>query len=276
VRGGHSTLMVAALLALLSGPALADSKLLATSGGQQIEGQAGGGIVPWGIISGYGDDGEVGGGLALSRVTVDDFDLGVAGLSVGVNNRFEAGVARQRLAVNPLNLRLEQDAIGAKLRLGGDLLYGAMPSITAGVQHKRHRDGTVPRALGAQADSGTDYLVSAARLWLNAVAGRNVFANLTLRSTEAHQTGLLGFGDDRRWVAEGAAGIFLNRHWILGAEYRQKPDRLPGLREDDWWDLFIGWFPSKRLSLVAAYTDLGSIAGLPDQTGVYLSLQVTR
>jgi hypothetical protein len=39
-------------------------------------------------------------------------------------------------------------------------------------------------------------------------------------------------------LAEAGAGVFINRQWLLGAEYRQKPDNLSFAREDDWWDLF--------------------------------------
>lgn len=47
-------------------------------------------------------------------------------------------------------------------------------------------------------------------------------------------------------------------------------------REDDWYDVFLGWFPSKRFSVVAAWSDLGSIAGLDDQRGLYVSLQISH
>ena len=90
---------------------------------------------------------------------------------------------------------------------------------------------------------------------------------------------LLGFGGDaksgRSLVVEVTAAVLLDRHWAIGYEYRQKPDNLAFAREDDWQDLFVAWFPSKHVSLVAAWADLGSIATLRDQTGWYLSLQVS-
>jgi hypothetical protein len=36
----------------------------------------------------------------------------------------------------------------------------------------------------------------------------------------------------------------------------------------------VAWFPSKRVSVVAAWADLGSIATLDGQRGAYLSLQL--
>lgn len=269
------------LLAAFCAPgALADSKLLATGGATQFEGQAGGGLVPWAVISGYGEDGEWGGAAAVTRVQVDDFELDVAALALGINNRVELSYARQKLRVEPLGLAIRQDVFGGKLRLGGDLVYGALPQISAGIQYKKNRDFAVPGAVGADSDEGLDYILSASRLWLDGLLGRNVLTSLTLRSTDANQAGLLGFGNadgsDRDWVAEGSVGVFLNRHWVVGLEYRQKPDRLAAVAEDDWMDAFVGWFPSKHVAVVAAWSDLGDIAGLESQRGWYLSLQLNR
>jgi hypothetical protein len=258
---------------------LADSKLLATSGGQQFEGQAGGGIVPWALLAGYGDVGEWGASAALSRVRVDDFELDVTGLAVSYGNRVELSYARQNLDVQPLGLTISQDVIGSKLRLAGDAVYGALPAIAVGAIFKRNRDFTVPAALGARDDRGVELTLSASRLWLNALSGRNVFGSLTIRNTDANQAGFLGFGGPeggRDWVTEASLGVFLNRHWVLGLELRDKPDNLSAAREDAWWDAFVGWFPNKRFSVVGAYADLGDIAGLRDQTGFYLSLQLTQ
>lgn len=258
----------------------ADSRLLATGGATPFEGQAGGGIVPWAVISGYGEEGEWGGAAALTRVQVDDFELDVASLSLGVNNRFELSYARQKLKVQPLDLSIRQDVFGGKLRLGGDLVYGQLPQLTAGVQYKRNLDFAVPSALGADSRDGVDYYLAASRLWLGGLLGRNVVTSLTLRSTEANQAGLLGFGaagaGDRDWLAEGSVGLFLNRHWVAGLEYRQKPDRLAAVAENDWMDAFVGWFPNKHFAVVAAWADLGDIAGLTSQRGWYLSLQINR
>lgn len=254
------------------------SKLLATAGGQQLEGQAGGGIVPWALLAGYGDVGEWGASIAATQVRVDDFQLDVAGAAVSIGNRVELSLAQQRLRVEPLDLSLKQDIIGTKLRVAGDPLYGRLPLVTTGLQWKRNRDFEVPQALGADDDQGVDVTVSVARLLLNAVAGRNLFTNLTLRNSEANQLGLLGFGGSggRQWLGELSVGLFLNRHWVAGFEYREKPDLLDSVREDAWRDVFIGWFPGKRFSVIGAYTDLGSIAGLPDQSGFYLSVQLTQ
>ena len=95
------------------------------------------------------------------------------------------------------------------------------------------------------------------------------------RATRANELGLLGFGsnDQKNYdvMLEGSVGVLLSKTLVIGAEYRQKPDKL-GLGEDDWRDIFIGYLPNKNINITLAYADLGSIAGAPDQRGLYLSL----
>lgn len=258
------------------------SRIVATGGATMIEGAAGGGIVPWALISGYGDRAEYGGTAWLTRVAPDDFTLHAMGAAIGFDNRLELSVSRQRLDIGSVAAgeTLEQTIVGAKYRLAGELLYSELPQIAIGVQFKSNDEFAIPQAVGAEDDSGMDFYAAASKVWLDGPFHRSAFLNGTLRATRANQTGLLGFGGDRdddySLVAEASAGLFLNRHWVLGAEYRQKPDNLGFATEDDWYDLFVGWFPTKRVSVVAAWSDLGSIAGFDDQQGLYLSLQISQ
>lgn len=261
---------------LLAAPvALADigSRIWATGGVTTIEGSAGGGLVPWALLGSYADDEEWGGIVALSRAEVDDYTLSVTGAGLNWNNRVEVTVARQTLEPTDLN----QDIFGIKIRLAGDVLYSPWGQWSAGLQLKRQRDFTIPDAIGAREDSGTDVYFSGSKVFFAAVFGRNLLVNATARGTRANQGGLLGFGGDLNngyeVMAEAGVGVFINRQWLVGAEYRQKPDNLSFAREDDWWDVFVAWVPDRRLAVTAAFVNLGDIARLPDQQGVYLSLQ---
>ena len=66
--------------------------------------------------------------------------------------------------------------------------------------------------------------------------------------------------------------MLLNRHLVVGAEYRTKPNNL-GLKENDWWDLFAAYALNKNVSVTAAYANLGEIATFKGQHGIYVSLQ---
>ncbi|HAI58274.1 MAG TPA: DUF3034 domain-containing protein [Xanthomonadaceae bacterium] len=262
-------------------------RLLATGGASTIEGSAGGGIVPWAVIAGYGTEDQWGAAAFVTRVEVRDYALTSHGVAIGWRNRVELGVARQQFGLPTLadalalpTRRFRQDIVHVKVRLAGDLVYTPMPQLSLGVQHKTQRDFLVPSLVGARDDNGLDAYLSASKLFLGAASGRHLLLNGTLRSTRANQTGLLGFGGDREdgrsIVGEASAAVLLNPRWAVGVEYRQKPDNLGFAREDDWKDVFVGWFPNKRVAVIAAYADLGRIATLEDQEGWYVSLQLSH
>jgi hypothetical protein len=257
----------------------------ATGGGTMIEGAAGGGIVPWAVLNGYATKEQVSGTGFYSRADTDDYQLEAAGAAVNLFNRVELSYARQRFDLETLGpalgfpgATLEQDIFGAKYRVYGDLVYSRAPQVSLGVQYKRNRDFQIPSLVGAQDDTGLDLYASAAKLFLAGAGGYNLFLNGTLRYTEANETGLLGFGGpgssghDLR--LEAAAAVLLSSHLAVGAEYRQKSSQLQGLPEDDWYDLFVAYFPNRHFSVVAAYLDLGEVATLPEQRGWYLSAEV--
>lgn len=271
-----------ALLAASTGSAQS-SRILATGGASTVEGAAGGGIVPWAVLTGYGSENEWGASAFATQLRLSDYALDTRGFALSYDNRVELSYARQHFDLGTLADALgisghsfRQDIYGLKLRVAGDLIYGTLPQLTLGVQHKEHRDFAVPAAVGALRATDEDYTFSAAKLWLAGAFDRNVFANVTARYSRANQGGLLGFGgdlgDSRELLLEGSAGLFLNRHLAVGVEYRQHAERLGFSPQHAWRDVFIGWFGSKRFSLVAAWADLGTIATLPDQHGWYVSL----
>ncbi|MDW7550372.1 DUF3034 family protein [Pseudoalteromonas peptidolytica] len=264
-----------AIITLLFGtPAYgAVGKLLATPGVSQIEGSAGGGIVPWAQLAGYASQDEWSVSGFCSRASLKNYQLDVCGVQANLFNRVELSFARQNFDVDALNLDIEQDIVGAKVRLYGDIIYSKYPQLSIGAAHKSLDDALVADLLGAKDDVGTDYYIAASKLHLGAIAGYNWFWNVTLRHSRANQLGILGYGgvsNSSPWQLEASSAIFLSRQWAIGAEYRQKSNNL-GLGESDWKDLFVAWFPNKSVNVTAAWLDLGMIAGQPAQTGWYLS-----
>ena len=260
-------------------------KLLLTAGVSQVEGAAGGGLTPWAVIGGYGTDGQFGGSAFLTRVDVGDYHLDTVGALVGLHDRVELSIARQRFNTEKVGgllglgdgFTLQQDIVGIKVRVAGDAVLDsdrAMPQIAIGAQYKRNDQGAVLDFIGAESDSGTDVYVSATKLML----AHGLLLNGTLRFTKANQIGILGFGGDRhdgyRPQLELSAAYLLTRTLAIGAEYRTKPDNLSIAGEDDWKDVFIAWAPNRRVSLTVAYVDLGNIVIRDHQRGVYASLQV--
>ena len=299
----------AALALATTSPAHADTgKLLLTGGVSTIAGSAGGGLTPWAVIGSNATEGEVGFSGYVTRAATQDYGLTGYGVAVGLHDRVELSLARQDFDASPalaLNgiapfgvtpgQHIRMDVVGIKVKVAGDAVLDSdrwMPQIAVGLEHKRVRPGSLGSVLdflGTQT-SGTDVYVSATKLLL----AQSLLINGTLRSTNANQNGLLGFGsaapgkNRRSLQPEFSVAYLINKHLAVGAEYRFKPNNLQALgaaaglgaalREDDSKDLFIAWAPSKNLSLTLAYVDLGRIVpGITNnrrQTGYYLSAQV--
>jgi len=128
---------------------------------------------------------------ARHRPRTARFPLDTHGLAIGVHDRVELAYARQnfntRQAGAALGLgrgfqfdrgqRFGQSAAGGRSRLWPR----AAAAISVGAEHKRGLDGGLVRAVGARQSVGTDFTLSATKLFL----GAGVFASATVRFTKA-------------------------------------------------------------------------------------------
>ncbi|MEZ4332497.1 MAG: DUF3034 family protein [Myxococcota bacterium] len=276
-RGIASGLALASVFGLAADAAHAGGRLLATDGATQLEGAAGGGLVPWAVIAGTGTRDEIGGSAFATGVFVDDLRLVSVGGAIGLFDRVELSFAHQALEVRPLDEDLRQNVFGLKVRVAGDLVYGRLPALAVGVQLKHLLDFELPRAVGADTDLGVDVYAAASRLFLGALGGHNLLLSGAIRATRANEIGLLGFGapgrDNYQFRFEGSAAVFLTRRIALGYDFRQKGRGLRFADEDPWHAAYLAIVPSHHFKLVAAYARLGQVAGLGHQDGAYLSVQ---
>jgi hypothetical protein len=290
-RGNRARLFGALLVAAAApGLAMADDagssgKLLLTGGVSQVEGAAGGGLTPWAVIGGYGTRDQIGANAFYTRVNLPDYHLDDAGVMVGLYNRVELSYAQQRFDTEEVGAALglgrgftfRQDVVGVKVRLFGDAVLEQdswLPQVSVGAQHKKNNQDAIVTFVGATRSQGTDYYIDATKLFL----AQSLLVNATVRFTKANQIGILGFGGDRRdgyqAELETSAACLLSRQWAIGAEYRMKPDNLGIAKEDDWYDAFVAWAPTKHVSLTLAYADLGRIVTEDRQRGLYASVQL--
>jgi hypothetical protein len=271
-------------------------KLPLTAGFNDVEGAGGGGLVPWALITGYGTTDSWGANAHYTAVQVRDFRLRSYGIAVGALDRVEVSAASDTFDVTgtALNgLSVAQHVYGVKIRLFGDAIYDQdswVPQTAVGAEYKKNtgfsNGGVVglpglvsPTQLGAGSDSGTDWYLSATKVYL----AQSLLLNATLRYTKANEFGLLGFGGDRRDERsaefEATAAYLVTRKVAVGVEYRDKPHDLSVDDERAAWDAFAAWTISRNVSLLGAYVSLGSILApvthqSRDQNGAYLSLQV--
>ena len=264
-------------------------KLTATGGVSTVEGAGGGGLAPWALISGYGTRDSWGANAHYTKLNTQDYSLDTYGMAVGIADRVELSLATQefRGSLAPLNdLRLKQDIFGVKIKVAGDAVYDQdrlLPQIAIGAMIKRNKGVaglgalgvTSVKQLGAKDENGVDYYVAATKLFLN----HSLLLNGTVRATKANQMGLLGFGGDKRdqyrAMLEVSAAYLITRKLVAGAEYRMKPSNLGVDNEKAYYDAFIAWFPTKNVSVTAAYAVLGDITVFnpTQQKGAYLSVQ---
>ncbi|GAA0670301.1 DUF3034 family protein [Sphingomonas insulae] len=278
-----------AALTMLAGPAAANQrrgggKLLLTNGVSTVDGAAGGGLASWAVIAGNETEDGIGGTAHATYVALPDFDLSSAGAAIGLSDRIELSYAYQRFDTRAAGAALGlgrgftfgQHIVGAKVKLVGDAVWAQdtmLPQVSAGVQYRIAERRAVVKAVGADGDKSADFYVAATKLWL----AQGIVADATLRLTKANQFGLLGFGgprqNDRTAQFEGSLAKMLTRKLVVGAEYRTKPDNLGFAEEDDSYDLFAAWAVHRNVSLTAAYVDLGDIATVRNQRGLFLSVQ---
>lgn len=288
-------LAVVSLVVLVPGVAVAQEnnpelhvetggKLRLTRGVSTIEGQGGGGLAPWALITGNETERGIGAVAHATAVDLPDYSFFTFGAALGFFDRVELSYARQEFDTQDVGAALGlgrgftfgQDVWGAKVRIAGDAIYDQdswMPQVALGATWKKNDQGGVVTAIGGSDDEGWEAYATATKLLLES----SLLLNGTVRWTNANQTGLLGYGGDRNdeheLMGEVSAGWLLAPDLVVGAEYRMKPDNLAIATEDDWVDLYAAWAINHHLTLTGAYVDLGSIATFESQRGVYLSLQ---
>ena len=258
----------------------------------EVEGSAGGGLVPWALLHPQGPL------VSYTNVHVDNYTIESVAVAGTIANRVELSFAHQMLDAptvgNALGLShgINQDVFGVKVKLLDMGKDDAVPQVSIGVQLK-HATGKILDALKAanavKDTSGTDWYAAATKIIV--VGGKKVVLDGTLRATKANQMGLLGFGggangnNNYKFEPEVSAGVFVLDNLVLGAEYRAKPNNISsavfGIQEKAAWDLFAAYFVNKNMAITAAYASLGQVgpshAAVPTMSdkhnGLYLQLQ---
>jgi hypothetical protein len=276
-------------------PGADSGKLPLTAGFSDLEGSGGGGLVPLAVISGYGSASSWGANAHFTNIQLRDLHLYTYGVAAGALDRVELSYTRQQLDITSTaldGLGVKQDVFGLKVKLIGDAIYGQdswVPQVAVGAQYK-HNDGIKhgeavglpgvinPQQLGAQAEHATDIYLAATKVFL----AQSLLVNAVVRETKANQFGLLGFGGDRHrgysTRPEATVAYLLTRKLAVGAEIRTGPHNLSIDDQTNAWTVFAGWTPTRNLSLVAAYLNIGSVLApvthvTRHQDGPYLSVQ---
>lgn len=260
-----------------------------------VEGSAGGGLVPWALLHPQGPL------VSYTNVNVNDYKIQSVAVAGTIANMVELSLAKQMVNAPTvgtalgLDNRIDMTTFGVKVKLVDMGKDNAVPQIAIGVQAKS-ASGAILDALqtaGAiSGKSGTDWYAAATKFVT--VGGKKVVLNGTLRATKANTMGVLGFGggtinnnNNYKWEPEVSAGAFVADNVVLGAEYRAKPNNIGqaafGIQEKGAWDIFMAYFVNKNMAITAAYANLGQVGPsrtavgtmAAKQDGLYLQLQAS-
>lgn len=266
--------------------------ILFASGAQaaitDVDGQAGGGLVPWALLSS-------GPTVAISHLNTQNLGVNIIAANTSFANRVEVSYAHSMLDVTGSTLGSNNidavDNVGLKVKLND--MGDAMPQFALGLVYKKASgnlpDNVLTPALGIDSSS-TDVYAAATKI-VN-LGGKNVLLNGVLRATKANQMGLLGFGGGSTAGAktgysiepEVSAELFAADNVVIGAEYRAQPSNSVAatdgvLHQNSAYDLNVVYVANKNLTLTAAYVGLGQVApgvtgSSNNQNGMFLQAQV--
>jgi hypothetical protein len=217
--------------------------------------------------------------------TEDGRYLGFATLTESIGDRLELGYGINALSLNDLpdlvsnstGMNIQDDVVylhnfNARMALikEGDFGQTWMPALTVGAHYKYNAtvndidsdlNGTLA-AIGIEDNDGIDYTLYASKMLT--FLPRPLLINVGIRNSNAAHIGLLGFTDNREFLFEGNAVLFMTDKLALGAEYRQKPSDykpIEGLiaSEDDWWSVVAAYVVNDSLTISGGYFNLGDV-----------------
>lgn len=258
-----------------------------------VEGSAGGGLVPMALMHPQGPL------FSYTNLTTQDFGIQSIAIGGSIADRAEVSFGHLMATVPSsyaafyTDNRITVNTFGLKFKVLD--MSDSAPQVVIGLQAKSSSGSLLDtlQAVGAiGGKSGTDVYAAATKVVT--VGGKGVVLNGILRATKANQMGILGFGGGTAAGGktgysvnpELSAGVFLADNVILGGEYRAKPNNISstvaglGIKEDDAYSLFMVYLVNKSMAITAAYVNLGQVgasktvvAGAAKQDGLYLQMQ---
>jgi hypothetical protein len=225
--------------------------------------------------------------------------LGATSLTVPITDRLEVGVSHETLHLGSLRHEVREtvgldmgtdhvgvETVGAKYILvpAGGFSMEWMPAVAVGAYYKRNCElRAIDKRLlgglkwmGMDDDDGVDFTVTGTRAFPGPLGGPMV-VSAGVRFTEANQAGFFGFSDGYRALFEGNVAWAVSERWVLGAEYRQKPDRLRRagslyLPEDNAWAVFAAYRVNEHLSIGLGCANVGRVANSREHALLGLSI----
>lgn len=194
-------------------------------------------------------------------------------------------VARETgLSLNEGTTYLHNFNARAMLLKEGDFNVPWLPALTVGVHYKFNSNlddinkdlRGVLTAIGIEDNQGVDFTLYASKMLK--IFPRPVLVNVGVRNSDAAHIGLLGFTGDREFLFEGNVLVCLTDRFLLGAEYRMKPNNykaIPGLvgPEDDWFSFVAAYVVNDRLTVAGGIFNFGEVLNHSDNGAIGLKIK---
>jgi hypothetical protein len=265
--------------------------------GMTIEGVSGTFLVPSAYLANPGPQGAVCGmpTIATNYVNLGSQNLYMVGITDVLWRRIELGYAFNYLDISSMNDYVNKLSGGAgdlgrdnlmlhHFNLRGQVIeenswgFWWMPAVTVGVEFK-YNDGiqsankSINKASGGfysfsildyDKRDGWDVTLHVSKTYPTLAFGRPVTFTSGLRSSNAAQMGLYGFGDDRSLTYESSIVYMPTDKWALAFESRMKDDPYDNGapvygKEHSWYGLEATYLVSNRLAISGVLGSFGNI-----------------
>ena len=204
----------------------------------------------------------------LNDTDIDWFSVGIADTFA---NRLELSYGYESVAIGGVGHNTHKSNLGAKALLLEENSFGTafIPAVSVGTIYKSTSFATGPKVT----KDSFDYYLVATKLITE--LPKPVLLSTGLLSTSGQVNGILGFNEQRKQVFFGNIDILPLENIAVGFEYKQGA-QFTTFKNEDYWNVHVGWFVNPNLTLIAAYANSGdrnskTRAGFSD--GPVLSIQ---
>jgi hypothetical protein len=267
-----------------------------------IEGESGGLLVPSAYLANPGPKGAIFGmpSVSASYINMGSKNLWTVGITEVVWRRIELGYAFNYFDLGSMNDLAKKfgadlgtdDVMLHHFNVRGQIIeenswgFTWMPAVTLGVHYKyndgirginKHLGGGL-NLIGYDSKDGWDVTLRTGKTFPTLAWGRPIIVSGGLRSTEAAQTGLFGFGDDRRFFMESSVAYMPTDKWYLAYEFREKAspyDNAAPLmgKEHSWHALSATYIVNDRLTVSGVLGAFGTIGNSSADPSVGLQVK---
>lgn len=157
-----------------------------------------------------------------------------------------------------LSQNVHKSNIGAKLLLIEENSFNTsfLPAVSVGTAYKTtsfsvDKLGTAPKV---DKDGFDVYLVATK---LITQLPKPLLVSVGALESRGQVNGILGFNEKYAATFFGNIDLLPLENLAIGFEFKQGP-RFKAFKNDDYWNVHVGWFASGNLTLIAAYADAGS------------------